>query len=134
MKIRLVAHPEHRQYRVGELWAPSRSPVWCCFTCQRRGRPSRLSVDLVSHMRPERHRPHLQRARALPVAPVTDENVGETVWVYAEPPTIDPETQRRYYRVVIDVGGKRCWPRWRRVWAECIELLPDCCVFVEAEE
>lgn len=69
--------------------------------------------------------PMLQRARALKVAPVEPSNVGATVWVYAEPPQLDERTGRRYYRVVIDVDGRRCWPRWRRVWADTVELIGE---------
>lgn len=44
------------------------------------------------------------------------------LWVLVERPWQDMHG-RDYYRVVIDTGGEVCWPDWRRVYQDTVELL-----------
>lgn len=49
-------------------------------------------------------------------------NERQILWVVVERPWQDMHG-RFYYRTVIDTGGEVCWPDWRRVYQDTVELL-----------
>jgi hypothetical protein len=64
----------------------------------------------------------LQAASARRHSQVPKENLRKIVWVIAERPQCDSRG-RKYLRVVIDVNDVLCWPEYRRVWCDTIELM-----------
>lgn len=63
----------------------------------------------------------LQAASARRHPRVPRNNERKIVWVLAERPLTD--RGGRFLRVVIDADGSVCWPKWRRVYCDSVELM-----------